>query len=160
CAQAALGLQHAHEQGLIHRDIKPGNLMLTRKGQVKVCDFGLACFTQPHDPAAEVGLTASGAVLGTADYIAPEQTSSSRKVDVRADVYSLGCTLCFLLAGRVPFPDGTAIDKFIHHATNEPASLSGLRPALPAALVRVVEKMMAKRPEDRYQTPAEVCQAL
>jgi tRNA A-37 threonylcarbamoyl transferase component Bud32 len=160
CAQAALGLQHAHEQGLVHRDIKPANLMLTSKGHVKVLDFGLACFAHQQDPAADAGLTATGAVLGTADYIAPEQTTSSRKVDVRADVYSLGCTLYYLLAGRVPFPEGTAIDKFIHHAINAPASLSSLRPALPAALVAVVEKMMAKRPEDRYQTPAEVYQVL
>jgi hypothetical protein len=159
-AQAAVGLQHAHEQGLIHRDVKPQNLMLTSKGQVKVLDFGLVQFVRPEDVLNDSARTATGAVLGTADYIAPEQTSSSRTVDIRADVYSLGCTLYYLLAGRVPFPEGTVIDKFIHHATTAPPPLPALRAGLPPELVAVVEKMMAKRPEDRYQTPGEAARAL
>jgi tRNA A-37 threonylcarbamoyl transferase component Bud32 len=159
-SQAALGLQHAHEQGLIHRDVKPANLMLTRKGQVKVLDFGLAQFTRHEDSFTDAARTATGAVMGTADYIAPEQTSSSRKVDIRADIYSLGCTLYYLLAGRVPFPDGTVIDKCIHHATDTPTPLASLRTELPAGVVEVVEKMMAKRPEDRYQAPIDVVRGL
>src|SRR5262249_10988590 len=135
--QAALGLQHAHEQGLVHRDIKPQNLMLTRKGQVKILDFGLAHFARQEEAGADDGLTATGAVLGSADSVAPEQTSSSRKVDVRADIYSLGCTLYYLLSGRVPFPEGTVIDKFIHHATDAPPPLGSLRPGLPGELVAV-----------------------
>jgi tRNA A-37 threonylcarbamoyl transferase component Bud32 len=158
--QAALGLQHAHEQGLVHRDIKPHNLMLTPRGQVKVLDFGLAHFARQEDAQGESALTATGTILGTADYIAPEQTSSSRAVDIRADVYSLGCTLYFLLTGRVPFPGGTLIDKCLRHATQAPPPVSSLRPGLPAGLVAVVERMMAKRPEDRFPTPADVFRAL
>jgi tRNA A-37 threonylcarbamoyl transferase component Bud32 len=160
CAQAALGLQHAHERGLVHRDIKPHNLMLTPKGQVKILDFGLAHFSRQEDTQGDSALTATGAILGTADYIAPEQTSSSRTVDIRADIYSLGCTLYFLLTGRVPFPGGTLIDKCVHHALDAPPPLSSLRPGLPAGLAAVVERMMAKRPEDRFPTPAEVFGAL
>jgi tRNA A-37 threonylcarbamoyl transferase component Bud32 len=158
--QAALGLQHAHEQGLVHRDIKPANLMLTRKGQVKILDFGLACFSEPQDPSTDPALTATGMILGTADFISPEQTRSSRTIDIRADIYSLGCTLYYLLAGRVPFPEGTVVEKFIHHAFNAPPPLASLRPGLPAEVVAIVETMMAKQPADRYQTPAEVCRVL
>jgi hypothetical protein len=157
--QAALGLQHAHERGLVHRDIKPQNLMLTPKGQVKVLDFGLAHFSH-EDSRTDGAVTGTGVVLGTADYIAPEQTSSARSVDIRADVYSLGCTLYFLLTGSVPFPGGTTIDKMIQHATAPPPPLAALRPDLPAGLADAVGKMMAKRPEDRYPTPAEVFRAL
>jgi len=159
-SQVAQGLQHAHEQGLIHRDIKPQNLMLTPKGQVKILDFGLAQFVRPEDAGTNAALTVTGTVLGTADYIAPEQTSSSRSVDIRADIYSLGCTLYFLLSGRVPFPRGTIIDKFLQHATETPPPLASLRPGLPPPLVAVIEKMMAKQPDERFQTPAEVAHAL
>jgi serine/threonine protein kinase len=159
-SQVALGLQHAHEKGLVHRDIKPANLMLTSKGQVKILDFGLAHFARQEQAGADDGLTATGTVLGSADYIAPEQTSSSRRVDIRADIYSLGCTLYYLLSGRVPFPEGTVIDKFIHHAMDAPPPLGSLRAGLPPGLLEVVAKMMAKKPEDRYQTPTEAARAL
>jgi serine/threonine protein kinase len=158
--QAALGLQHAHEQGLVHRDIKPANLMLTNKGRVKVLDFGLAHFVRQEEARREGELTGSGVILGTADYIAPEQTSSGRSVDTRADIYSLGCTLYFLLTGRVPFPGGTVIEKMIHHAADDPPLIAGVRRDLPPALATAVHKMMAKRPEDRFQTPGEVVKAL
>jgi hypothetical protein len=160
CGQAALGLQHAHEQGLVHRDIKPHNLMLTAKGHVKVLDFGLAHFSRQEAPDDASSLTATGTIIGTADYMAPEQTSSARTVDIRADIYSLGCTLYYLLAGRVPFPGGTVIEKCVRHALDAPPPVASLRPGLPAGLVAVVERMMAKRPEDRFQTPAEVYRAL
>jgi hypothetical protein len=160
CGQAALGLQHAHEQGLVHRDIKPHNLMLTARGQVKVLDFGLAHVSRQESTEEASSLTATGTILGTADYIAPEQTSSTHTVDIRADVYSLGCTLYYLLTGRVPFPGGTVIEKCVRHAMDAPPPVSSLRPGLPAGLVAVVEKMMAKRPRDRYQTPADVNRAL
>jgi hypothetical protein len=160
CGQAALGLQHAHERGLVHRDIKPHNLMLTAKGQVKVLDFGLAHVARQEGSDGDSSLTATGTIVGTADYIAPEQTGSAHAVDIRADVYSLGCTLYYLLTARVPFPGGTVVEKCVHHALDAPPPLSSLRPGLPAALVAVVETMMAKRPEKRFPTPAEVFRAL
>ncbi|GAG47604.1 unnamed protein product, partial [marine sediment metagenome] len=101
--QAAMGLQYAHENGLVHRDIKPSNLMLASDGQVKVLDLGLALLQQ--DQPAEEEVTGSGQAMGTADYIAPEQASDSHNVDIRADIYSLGCTLYKLLCGRAPFTD-------------------------------------------------------
>jgi WD40 repeat protein len=157
--QAALGLQAAFDKGLVHRDVKPANLMRTPDGTVKVLDFGLARLVREAG-APEGSLTAAGTVMGTADYIAPEQARDSRSADVRADVYSLGCTLYHLLAGRVPFPGGTAIDKIVRHAGGAPEPISRCRPDLPAELARVVEKMMARKPEERYQAPAEVAAAL
>jgi putative intracellular protease/amidase len=159
CArQAALGLQHAHEQGTVHRDVKPGNLMLTRKGQLKILDFGLARLVQ-EGPAGKRRLTALGSVVGTPDYMAPEQAGDSHQADIRSDVYALGCTLYFLLAGRPPFA-GTSMEKMLSHLESEPQALTGLRDDVPPELVAVVGRMMAKDPARRYQTPAEVAAAL
>jgi uncharacterized protein (TIGR03067 family) len=174
--QAALGLQYAHERGMVHRDIKPQNLMLTPEGQVKILDFGLARFAMEAAPtgalltapAAEAtrgsqdigSLTQVGTVLGTPDYIAPEQARDAHTADIRADIYSLGCTLYDLLAGHAPFPAGTAVDKVMAHLERSPKPLSAVRPDVPPALARVVERMLAKDPAQRYQTPAEVADAL
>ncbi len=165
--QAALGLQHAHEQGMVHRDIKPQNLMRTPDGRIKILDFGLARLAHvAEDISADQTvptssqLTAAGAVMGTADYIAPEQAGDARSADVRADIYSLGCTLYQLLTGRVPFPGGSALDKLKQHAKDEPAEIARLRPGLPSGLAAIVRKMMAKEPTARFQTPAQVAEAL
>ncbi len=166
--QAALGLQHAHEQGMVHRDVKPHNLMLTPDGRVKVLDFGLARFAlealPPASRAADGGgrasLTQAGAVMGTPDYIAPEQARDARAADGRADIYSLGFTLYFLLSGRVPFPDESSFAKIIAHLERSPRPLGELRRDLPAGLLRAVERMTAKDPAKRYQTPAEAAAAL
>ncbi len=157
--QTALGLECAHGKGMVHRDVKPHNLMRAADGTVKVLDFGLARLVR-EAAHPEGQLTTEGAVLGTPDYMAPEQARDSRGADVRADVYSLGCTLYHLLAGRVPFPGGTAIDKIVLHATARPEALARYRDDLPAGLAAAIDKMMAKKPEDRYQTPGEVAQAL
>jgi WD40 repeat protein len=158
--QAALALQHAHERGMVHRDIKPHNLMLTPDGEIKVLDFGLARFVLGQPLASASQLTEEGLFMGTADYVAPEQARDAHQADIRADVYSLGCTLYHLLTGLVPFPATTVMDKVIKHATEQPAALSALRPDLPANLEDVVMKMIAKLPAQRYQTPGEVAKAL
>lgn len=157
--QAALALQHASERGLVHRDIKPSNLILTRKGIVKVLDLGLARL-MATDIDMSASLTETGTVLGTPDFISPEQARNSRLVDIRADLYSLGCTLYFLLAGRVPFPGGNFTEKLLKHQLDEPEAIERLRPEVPANLSQVVRRLMAKKPEERYQTPAEVIAAL
>jgi serine/threonine protein kinase len=154
--QATLGLQHAHEQGMVHRDLKPHNLMRTPAGQVKILDFGLARLAQ----AGTEGGTASGAVLGTADYMAPEQANDAHRADIRADIYSLGCTLYELLSGSPPFPGGGLLDKLRRHALEEPMALTHFRPELPEELAAVVGRMLAKDPAARYPTPAEVAAAL
>jgi hypothetical protein len=170
--QAALGLQHAHERGMVHRDVKPANLMLTRQGQVKVLDFGLARLLREQAPAGvestvlraaegqAAALTGPGVVMGTLDYVAPEQARDSRGADARADIYSLGCTLYFLLTGQVPFPAPNAAEKLARLLSEDPAALADLRPDLPAGLAGVVVRMMAKRPEHRYQTAREAADAL
>ena len=158
--QAALGLQYACERGLVHRDVKPHNLLVTPQGVVKVLDVGLALLHHPAGEGSSTTVTPEGAVMGTPDYMAPEQTLDSHLVDIRADLYALGCTLYFLLAGRVPFPGGTLGEKIAKHQMREPAPVEQARPDTPPAVAAVVRKLMAKRPEDRYQTPAEAAAAL
>ena len=159
--QAALGLQHAHEEGMVHRDIKPGNLMLSRKGDraiIKILDFGLAKATreQPLDR----GLTQEGQMLGSPDYIAPEQTLDAQSADIRADIYSLGCTLYYLLKGGPPFQGSSLFEVLQSHQSREANPLDQVRADVPAELTAVVARMMAKQPEQRFQTPAEVARAL
>jgi serine/threonine protein kinase/WD40 repeat protein len=193
--QAALGLQHAYEQGMVHRDIKPHNLMVTnvRKGEsvrreaasatdaasvsttsgvVKILDFGLASLTAEeivdtlvNDADATGGLAASqltavGTVIGTPDYIAPEQAIDAHAADVRADIYGLGCTLYYLLAGNPPFQESTVMAKLLAHSRQQAEPLSQLRQDVPAELDSLVRRMMAKSPDDRFATPAEVAAAL
>jgi serine/threonine protein kinase len=159
--QAALGLQHAHESGMVHRDIKPGNLMLAKQGNravVKVLDFGLA--KVQSEGAVDGGLTHEGQMLGTPDYIAPEQISNARQSDIRADIYGLGCTLYYLLIGKPPFQGTSLYDILQAHHSMEAAPLNLVRPEVPTEVAAIVAKMMAKEPERRFQEPREVAQAL
>ncbi len=165
CArQAAVGLQHAHEKGMIHRDIKPHNLMLTSSGQVKILDFGLARVAQADgtDPASVTAqvLTQAHTLVGTPDFLSPEQARSAVGLDARSDLYSLGCTLYYLLAGRAPFAAAGAYAKMIAHVRDPIPDVTAARPDVPPGVAAVVAKLMAKRPEDRYQTAAEVATAL
>lgn len=156
--QAAEGLAHAHRMGLIHRDIKPANLLVDTEGTVKVLDLGLARFAD--DSQASLTIAHDENVLGTADYLAPEQAVNSHSVDSRADIYSLGCTLYYILTAHPPFPDGTLPQRLMKHQTEEPASILKERPDAPGELLAICSKMMAKSPEKRYQTATEVSQAL
>ncbi|MBW3598056.1 MAG: serine/threonine protein kinase, partial [Planctomycetes bacterium] len=156
--QAALGLAHAHERGMIHRDIKPQNMMLMADGKVKLLDFGLASFAS--EAAERNGLTAAGCLMGTPDYLAPEQARDAHSADIRADIYSLGCTLYYLLAGQVPFPGGSTFQKVMAHTERQPQPLGDFRDDVPSELAQVIAKMMAKAPADRYQTPSEAAEAL
>ena len=157
-AQAAVGMQHAHELGMVHRDIKPGNLLLDRTGVIKVLDMGLArFFNKQQDNVTEK--YDDKCVLGTADYLAPEQARTN-VVDVRADIYSLGGTLYFMLTGHTPFPDGTIAAKLVAHQTREPRPVDEVRSDVPPGILAVLRKMMAKEAADRYQEPMEVAEAL
>jgi serine/threonine protein kinase len=159
--QSALGLQHAHEEGLVHRDIKPGNLMLSRKGSkatVKVLDFGLAKATREEQ--VDSALTSQGQALGTPDFIAPEQILDAPNADIRADIYSLGATLYYLLTGWPPFKAKSVHDVYQAHISRDADRLNLVRPEVPAELAALVAKMMAKDPARRFQTPVEVAQAL
>lgn len=156
--QAALGLQHAFEKGMVHRDIKPHNLMLTRQGVVKILDFGLARFMSEGGPRAD--LTAINAIIGTPDYIAPEQANDTRTADIRADIYSLGCTLYCLLTGQPPFADRPGLVKIVAHSQDAPRAVTELRPDVPPEVALIVARMLAKDPAKRFQTPTEVAQAL
>jgi hypothetical protein len=156
--QAALALHHAHQHGLIHRDVKPSNLLVTPEGRVKVLDLGLARFLQ--DQIGDASLTQQGTGLGTPDYASPEQFRDARHADPRSDIYSLGCTLYHLIAGRVPFPGSSMSEKVEAHETREPPPLDELCPDMPAGLALAVQKMMAKRPADRFRSMAEAAEAL
>jgi serine/threonine protein kinase len=156
--QAALGLQHAFEQGLVHRDIKPSNLLVTADGsQVKISDMGLVRLDAGGEQG---GLTETGAVIGTPDYLAPEQAVNSHAVDIRADLYSLGCTFYYLLTGQAPFPTGTPVEKLFKHVQDRPKPVRELRPEIPFEVQAVVEKLLAKKPEDRYQQPGQLAKVL
>ena len=158
--QAAIGLQHAHEHGLVHRDVKPSNLMLATSGVVKVLDLGLARLQAETWSDGEA--TASGQIIGSPDYMAPEQGSDPRTADARADVYALGCTLYFLLAGRPPFSrkgHDTLLRKVAAHANEEALPIQQLRPDVPDQVAAILDKMLAKTPIDRCST-AEVIQSL
>ena len=157
-AQAAAGLQHAHERGFVHRDIKPGNLIRDRFGSVKILDMGLArSFEDPNHKLTEA--LDSGAVVGTADYISPEQALNAPNIDIRADIYSLGATLFTLVAGRTPF-EGNTTQKLLNHQLKSAPRLTAVDSTVPEMLSNIVAKMMAKKAIERYQTPAEVIAAL
>jgi serine/threonine protein kinase len=159
--QAALGLQHAHDvAGLVHRDIKPGDILVDRSGIVKVIDMGLCHFF--HDEEDVPAARYDGAVLGTPDYIAPERALDPRGVDIRADIYSLGATFYFCLTGRAPFAEGTRAQKLVWHQTREPKPIRRLQSGEPKRqnLAALIERMMAKDPAQRPQTPLELADAL
>jgi serine/threonine protein kinase len=156
--QAAEGLAHAHHAGLIHRDIKPANLLVDPKNVVKVLDLGLARFADEERASLTVAYDEN--VLGTADYLAPEQALNSHGVDARADIYSLGCALYYLLTGHPPFPEGTLPQRLMAHQKTPPPDISQERPEVPSDLVAICDKMMAKKPAQRYQTAQEVADTL
>jgi serine/threonine-protein kinase len=175
--QAALGLQHAHEKGMVHRDIKPQNMMVNRKAQVKVMDFGLARFvhTDEEEAATRPGgrlpfgsakpvadpLTNPNLIMGTPDYLSPEQARNSHNVDSRSDIYSLGCTLFFLLTGRPPFSDASSlIDKLLAHTEQAPPPIRELRPDVPEGFAAILDRMLAKKPDDRFETAGDVAVAI
>ena len=146
--QAAQGLAHAHDKGLVHRDIKPANLLLTDEGVVKILDLGLALFQEQEEESLTVLFNEK--VMGTADYLSPEQAVNSHEVDHRADIYSLGCTLYFLLTGKPPFSEGTLAQRIAMHQTAEPPPIEDQRPECPAELVAICQKMMKKKPNERF----------
>jgi len=168
--QTAIGLQYAHDIGMVHRDIKPANLLVqksvtkngTSSSVVKILDFGLARISSPDNIAQEHDSIEvnSKTVMGTPDYLSPEQARSLHAVDGRADIYSLGCTLYYLLAGRVPFAGGTTMEKLVRHSTDHAVPVNILRPDVPIEVGVIIQKMMAKGADQRYQSAAEVAAVL
>lgn len=182
--QTALGLQHAHERNLVHRDIKPVNLFLIQparveaaphrfqnittqektrspRGTVKILDWGLASLRCPRSSSTQQMMeNISRGIIGTADYLSPEQARNALTVDIRGDIYSLGCTFYFLLTGQPPFPDGTLMQKIMQHQIGEPTPVDAFRGDVPAGVKAILKRMLAKRPEERFQTPAAVALAL
>ncbi len=163
--QGALGLQHAHEVGMVHRDLKPANLLVLpgkRAAVVKILDFGLA---RLQEPSASVRVqntifVKENTVMGTPDYLSPEQARDLHQVDIRTDIYSLGCTLYFLLTGQPPFPGGSSIDKLVRHAKDMPKPVELFRSDIPMELAHLMTRLLAKRPQDRVQTPQELADVL
>ncbi len=157
-SQAAHGLQHAHEVGLIHRDVKPANLLVNKDGHIKILDLGLALFADEKE--ASLTMDFNDKVLGTADYLAPEQALNSHNVDGRADIYGLGCSLYFLLTGHPPFPDGTIAQRIAKHQKMMPEDIRKDRPDVPGELEGICVKMMQKDPKFRYPDCNAVADAL
>ena len=149
--QIAAALDHACHRDVTHRDIKPSNILLTPEGRAKLVDMGLA---RLQHIAGEQDLTVSGITLGTFDYISPEQARDPRSADIRSDLYSLGCTMFFMVVGRAPFAEGTMVQKLLQHQQEMPPEISDLRADVPRRLVSVVHRLMSKRPQDRFQHPA------
>jgi serine/threonine-protein kinase len=169
--QAASGLQCAFSMGMVHRDIKPANLLLHRpqdgqpaQGVIKLTDFGLARLSETSSTAGADGagtlLIRENSVMGTPDYLSPEQARDLHNTDIRSDLYSLGCTFYFLLTGCVPFPGGSTLEKLVRHGVQEPTPVEHLRLDVPQAIVGIIQKLMAKDPAARFQTPAELADAL
>jgi len=156
--QAAEGLAYAHRSGLIHRDIKPANLLVDKQGVVKILDMGLARFTDESQGSLTQAYDQK--MIGTVDYLAPEQAIDSHHVDSRVDIYSLGCTMYFLLTGDAPFPQGTIPQRLMQHQTADPTEISTFRSDVPEALVAICKRMMAKKAVDRYQSAEDVAEAL
>jgi eukaryotic-like serine/threonine-protein kinase len=159
-AEIADGMQHAHDRGVIHRDLKPANIMVTPNGHAKVLDLGLALAVDEELPADKRIVGGQGYVVGTMDYIAPEQVDDPTKVDFRADVYALGCSLYFALTGQPPFPGGTSIEKMQRHRVEVPDGIHELNPTVPTEFNKLVELMMEKNPVYRYPNMASVRAAL
>ncbi|MCO6046554.1 serine/threonine protein kinase [Aeoliella sp. ICT_H6.2] len=156
-------LTHAWQRNVVHRDIKPSNILITGDGQAKLVDMGLARLHEVEhrtEAEGEGDLTATGMTIGTFDYIAPEQARNPRNADARSDIYSLGCTMFYMLTGRPPFPGGTPLQKLLSHQGDQPPVLANLRPEVPESLATVVSRMLAKLPEQRFQTPADLMTAL
>jgi serine/threonine-protein kinase len=186
--QSALGLQHAYERNLVHRDIKPVNLYLTHvaapmpsvspafaarreldtaaitmlmKPLIKILDWGLASLRNPNAlTGAQTPEDDGKSIIGTADYLAPEQARNAGAADIRCDIYSLGCSFYYLLTGQAPFPDGSLMQKILQHQTAEPKPIDRFRADVPADVTAILQRMMAKRPEDRFQTPASIALSL
>lgn len=157
-SQAAQGLQHAHSKGVIHRDVKPGNLLIDGEGKVRLLDMGLALVAAGDDDSLTVAHNEN--VLGTADYLAPEQALNSHTVDHRADIYGLGCTLYFLLTGKPPFSEGTLAQRIAKHQNEMPAPIRSRRSSCPGELEGICVKMIQKDPAFRYQSAEDVAEAL
>ena len=153
--QVALGLEHAYLKGLIHRDVNPYNILVTRDGTAKLADLGLAI-----DLSEEDHVTREGATVGTFDYVAPEQARHSHAADIRSDIYSLGCSIYHMCLGQVPFPSPSLPEKLFAHQALEPKPLDQLIPGFPAGLAGVIQRMMRESPDERYATPLQVVQAL
>ena len=149
--QITHALAHASMHGVVHRDVKPSNILITSEGRAKLIDMGLARLLRPTDPRDD--LTASGVTLGTFDYISPEQARDPRNADIRSDIYSLGCTLFYMLTGQPPFPEGTVLQKLLQHQGDEPPDIRTFLPGAPAEIAQIIQKMMAKDPRQRFQTP-------
>jgi eukaryotic-like serine/threonine-protein kinase len=156
--QIAGALTHSWEREVVHRDIKPSNILIAHDGLAKLVDMGLARLEylgqQEHDE------TATGVTLGTFDYISPEQARNPRDADIRSDIYSLGCTLFFMLTGRAPFPDGNVLQKLLAHQSDPAPDVREIRPDVPDMLASVIATMLAKQPDERFQTPLDLAAAL